>query len=206
MDSASAGTGRSFSSGTRESLLSRARQRNPDAWRELVELYGPLIAHWCHRCGLDSSATADCVQEVFISVWRNLEKFQPRRANGAFRAWVWTITGNRIRDLARRDRQHPRADGGSSALNRLREIPDGNEVPQCEPSSQELLGDLFHRALEQVRSEFEERTWAIFIRSVVDQVPTDIVAAEFSIQPATIRQIRSRILRRLRQQLGDCDD
>ncbi len=62
------------------------------------------------------------------------------------------------------------------------------------------------RAMEQVRGEFETKTWSIFLRSVVDQVSTEIVAKEFNVQSATVRQVRSRILRRLREQLGDLDD
>jgi len=57
--------------------------------------------------------------------------------------------------------------------------------------------------LEQVRAEFKPKTWKIFERTVVDQLPTDIVAKEFNVSAATVRKIRSRVLRRLRLQLGD---
>ncbi len=54
-----------------------------------------------------------------------------------------------------------------------------------------------------MRGEFTERSWGIFERSVIDNVPTAVVAQQFQVTDATVRQIRSRILRRLRQQLGD---
>lgn len=57
--------------------------------------------------------------------------------------------------------------------------------------------------MEQLRAEFEEKTWAIFIRSAVDLIDTQTVAQQFGITPATVRKIRSRLMRRLRQQMGD---
>ena len=60
-------------------------------------------------------------------------------------------------------------------------------------------------AISQVEAEFEERTWQIFIRSVIDQTTTIVVADEFGITQPALRQIRSRVLRRIRQQLGDME-
>jgi RNA polymerase sigma-70 factor (ECF subfamily) len=62
---------------------------------------------------------------------------------------------------------------------------------------------LVRRALEQVRSEFEPRSWQAFWRTTIDGMTVAIVAEELGMSPSTIRQHRSRILRRLRQQLGE---
>ena len=34
------------------SLLERARNRDSEAWRRLVELYSPLVFFWARRAGL----------------------------------------------------------------------------------------------------------------------------------------------------------
>ncbi|MEM8733143.1 MAG: sigma-70 family RNA polymerase sigma factor [Planctomycetota bacterium] len=193
------------SQSTRLSLLSRARERDSVAWSELVDLYGPLIAHWCYRCGFDSHQTADCVQDVFAAVARSLSDYKAQRESGAFRAWLWTITSNKIRDSLRRRRQSPTPSGGSTALAQLEQVPGETEIPESEPTERDQLDELVSRGLEQVRAEFEPRTWDIFRRSVVDQVATAIVAGEFCVTPAAVRQARSRVLRRLRQQLGDVE-
>ncbi len=196
----------SSSGATRASLLSRVRCRESKAWCELVELYGPLIAHWCYRFELDSHTTADCVQEVFAAVSRGLPQYRSRNNHGSFRSWLWTITRNRVVDQLRRKQSQGLARGGTSAMEKLRQIPAANEDGNSdEPSSDEELKRLAARALEQIRDEFEARSLDIFQRSVIDQVATAVVAAEFNVQPATVRQIRSRILRRLRQQLGDIE-
>lgn len=194
------------SNSTRDSLLVRARGQDSQAWSELVDLYGPLIAHWCHRCGLDTQRTADAVQEVFLSLSKSLSSFQPQKENGAFRAWLWTITANKVKDLHRRLDAHPRATGGSTALASLAEIEEQNLVPEEEPSDDQQINELVSRAMKQVQHEFEGRTWDMFRRTIVDQIPTAIVAQEFCVTAAAVRQARSRVLRRLRQQLGDIDD
>ncbi len=195
---------RSKNSGaTRASLIARARGQQSAAWEELVELYGPLVAHWCLRCGLDSHTTADCVQEVFTAVARSLGRFEAVKSSGAFRSWLWTIAANKIKDAVRNARLQTPGAGGSTALQQLAELPDESSIPDKEPSDASELQQVVARGLEQVRTEFEPRTWRIFERTVVDQLPTDIVAKEFDITPATVRQIRSRVLRRLRLQLGD---
>lgn len=197
---------------TRMSLIGRARARQGDAWCELVDLYGPLVAHWSRRCGLDSHSTADVVQEIFTAVYKSLNRFEPRATSGSFRAWLWTITVNKLRDRNRARRPREQARGGSSALLGLHSVVDPYaadfsrndlDIPDTEPTSTEDLQCLMARAMEQVRAEFEEKTWAIFIRSAVDLIDTQTVAQQFSVSPATVRKIRSRIMRRLRQQMGD---
>jgi RNA polymerase sigma-70 factor (ECF subfamily) len=76
-------------------------------------------------------------------------------------------------------------------------------IPDDEPTGDLQLQQLTARALAQVQSEFESRTWQAFWRSVVDGIATSEVAQELIMSEATVRQSRSRILRRLRQQLGD---
>jgi RNA polymerase sigma-70 factor (ECF subfamily) len=196
------------SSATCASLIARARTQEANAWNELIDLYGPLIAHWCYRCNLDSHSVADCVQDVFAAVASSLDTYQSTKDSGGFRSWLWTITSNKIKDFFRRNRHRVAASGGSSAFARLQLIPDAisESIPEDEPSSEIQLHELVARGLNQVRAEFKPRTWQIFERTVIDQLPTASVAAEFGIQASAVRQIRSRVLRRLRLQLGDLDE
>jgi RNA polymerase sigma-70 factor (ECF subfamily) len=195
----------SSSGGTRLSLLARARTRESAAWGELVRLYAPLVAHWCRRCGLDAHDVADCVQDVFSALAASLVSYEPRGTNGSFRAWLWTITRNKVRDFCRRRSCQPQATGGSTARQSLAEIPDASALPDEEPSDTVQLSELLRRGLEQVQSEFEPTTWQSFWRSTIDAIPTAVVAKELGLTPAAVRKNRSRIMRRLRQQLGDVE-
>jgi len=187
---------------TRASLLGRAILRDEQAWCQLVDLYGPLIAHWCKGFHLDSHRIADIVQDVFLAVSCSIGRFRSPPGAGAFRSWLWKITRHKLVDVLR---HHcgPAAEGGSSAQHRLALIPDPMTIPEEEPSDQHALDELTRRAIKQIESEFQPATWAAFWRSAIDGVPTATVAAELGTNSAAVRQARSRILRRLRVYLNE---
>ncbi len=91
-------------------------------------------------------------------------------------------------------------------LGVLQNVADGNNEPivqEDEPTESLELEQLTRRAMVQVEAEFEPRTWQAFWRTVVDGINTAQVAEELEMTLATVRQHKSRVLRRLRQQLGD---
>jgi DNA-directed RNA polymerase specialized sigma24 family protein len=67
----------------------------------------------------------------------------------------------------------------------------------------EEVSDLYHRALELVRSEFEARTWQAFWRATVDGQRVDLIAADLGVTTAAVRKSKSRVLRRLKEEVGD---
>ena len=190
---------------TQYSLLRRAAMRDGRAWQELVELYGPLISTWCRRTGADWHMTADCIQEVFLVLTKRLDTFRPTGMSGAFRAWLWSIAKNKLIDLFRASNRQPLASGGSTAHLALQSVASEQDWMRDEPTEPFDIGSLTRRAIEQVRSEFTSQSWTVFERTVVDGIDTSIVSKELGISPSAIRQAKSRILRRLRQQLGDFD-
>ena len=91
--------------------------------------------------------------------------------------------------------------GGSTALAGLHAIVD--PIPLDDPTEPDHAASLMHRALEQIRDDFVETTWDLFWRATVLGHPTDLIANENGVTPAAVRQAKSRVLRRLRKQLGD---
>ncbi len=189
------------SSSTRLSLISRIRANDSQAWHELVALYSPLVAFWCRKRMVKASDISDAVQEVFFSVSRRIDDYQPQNQGGGFRAWLWTITRHKIIDAQRRGQRFPLAQGGSAALHASQQIPE--ELDDRDESERLEFTQLLHRGLAQVESEFEPKSWQAFWRCTVDGQSVAIVAEQLGLSPAAVRQHRARVLRRLRQQLGD---
>jgi hypothetical protein len=98
----------------------------------------------------------------------------------------------------------PRGEGGSQAWRDLREVADPLAGPVEEETAQ--VGQVYRRALEQVRGEFEERTWQMFWLTTIEGRSPVSLAAEMGVTPAAVRQARSRVLRRLEQEAGDLLD
>ena len=188
---------------TSTSWLSRVRQRDPQAWRRLTELYGPLVYHWGRRHGLSAEDASNLTQEVFSAVAGAIERFLHSPEQGTFRGWLWTIARNKLRDHFRREADREAADGGTEACQRLAMIPEIWSDESHEVSDRVELQLLFRRALDTVRSEFEDRTWQAFWLSIVELRSTDDIAAELGLSTNSVRQAKSRVLRRLRRELGD---
>ena len=187
---------------TSMTLVGRLRLQDPSAWRQLAELYGPLVYTWVRISGLNEHDAADVVQEVFAAVHASLDRFRKEQPADRFRDWLWTITRRRTCDHLRKLGKQAVAKGGSDAYQQLQEFPE--EIPSADdPQTASAEAELVRRALELVRSEFEDRTWQACLQTAVDgRNPAD-VAADLSMSVGALYVARSRVLKRLRQELGD---
>jgi RNA polymerase sigma-70 factor (ECF subfamily) len=62
---------------------------------------------------------------------------------------------------------------------------------------------LYRRALELVRAEFEPRTWDMFWQTVAEDRDAAAVAEQFGVSEAAVRKAKSRVLRRVKEEVGD---
>ena len=186
------------------SLLERVRAHDPQAWYRLVHLYRPLVLSWCARSGINPTDAEDVAQEVFAATAVALDHFRRDRPGDTFRGWLRTIARNQIALWFRRNRGGPQAAGGSDALQSFQLLIDPLPGPgEDEPVE---LSQLYQRAIELVRAEFEERTWRAFELTVLeDRAPAD-VSQELGTTLNNVRQAKSRVLRRLREEIGDLLD
>jgi len=205
-DSATVSVASPKADSTSSRLLVGLKEQDPAAWERLAELYGPLVYYWCRRTGLQPSDAADVSQEVFASVWRAVGEFHHQPGRSRFRAWLWTISRNKIRDHFRDRAQRADAVGGTEPQIRLANIPEPAAAEPSDPQHDRELKRLFHRALCLVRVQFEQRTWEAFERLVVGGATTADVAAALGLSVNGVRQAKSRVLRRLREELGDLLD
>ena len=197
------GEGLHPSTTTSRSLLERLKADDAAAWDRLVGLYTPLLYRWCRRRGLLEQEIADVLQDVFQAVATHIASFRKERAGDTFRGWLRTIARNKVNDHFRRQGREPEGAGGTEAQARLAGLPES--PPPGSGSSSDDRADrlLLGRVLDLIRGEFESRTWQAFWRTAVEgQSPAD-VAGELGMSPGAIRVAKSRILRRLREELGD---
>jgi RNA polymerase sigma-70 factor (ECF subfamily) len=189
-------------SATSPSLLRQVADRDPEAWRRFTRLYGPLVFHWCRQQELSEHDAADVMQDVFVSVARAVASYEDR-AGSTFRGWLWTVTRNQILSFLRKRARQGAAGGGTANWQQLLNVAESLSDDPDQFTSQFEIDSLYRRGLELVRREFRPRTWDIFWRNVVEDQPTDAVADEFGISANSVRQTRSRVLRRIRQELGE---
>jgi RNA polymerase sigma-70 factor (ECF subfamily) len=184
---------------TSASLLARVRDADSAAWGRLVELYTPLIRGWLTRVGVKPGDGEDLVQDVLAVVVRRFPEFQHNQRTGAFRAWLRAIAVNCARDFWRANRIRPAAVGGTDFGGYLAQLEDSTH-PLAEAWDREHDVHVTRHLLNMLRSEFEPKTWDMFRRFVLDQVPATDVANELGVTANAVFIAKSRVLSRLRQE------
>jgi RNA polymerase sigma-70 factor (ECF subfamily) len=192
--------GASEPSSISSTLLEQIRARQPEAWQRLVCLYGPVVYRWCRRYGVARDDAPDLVQDVFAVVALHIDRFHRDRPGDSFAAWLRTVTRNVIRGYYRSRRGQPVAQGGTDAQQQFLQVP---ELPKHVESgnSQETRGLIMPIGLDLVRAEFENHTWEAFRRVAIERQSSAQVAVDLGMSIAAVYQAKSRVLRRLRQEL-----
>jgi RNA polymerase sigma-70 factor (ECF subfamily) len=183
---------------TRLTLLERLR--GPDsarAWDEFVRLYQPLLTSYVRARGVAEHDVEDIVQQLNISLWRSMPKFQLDRQRGRFRTWLYQIAVNAVNDHFRkqgrlRKRETSQTDNAPEPVT-FDPAPDA-QWAECERQQ------AYERARDKVRADSNDASWACFERYLLANRTADEVGAELGMLPNTVRKNASRVLARVREE------
>jgi len=107
-------------------LLDRLLERDEQAFNEIVRLYKDKVFSLIYRMLGSRPEAEDVAQEVFITVFKNIESF---RGEAKFSTWLLRIAANhsknRIKHLARR----PTEGADPDDVSQLRALPDRPQPP-----------------------------------------------------------------------------
>jgi RNA polymerase sigma-70 factor (ECF subfamily) len=169
-----------------------------------MHVFGPLVQSWVRKAGLQAHDADDLTQQVFSAAAKGIAQYQDsREIPHTFRRWLWGITRNHVIDFHKDREKQPQAVGGTKANLRMQQMPiDPFEEANAEDKKSVFL-NLARRAMELLKTDFEPLTWQMFHRTVINGEPTTQVAEELGVSTKVIRQARYRVLKRLREELGD---
>ncbi|MDQ4129855.1 MAG: sigma-70 family RNA polymerase sigma factor [Actinomycetota bacterium] len=115
-------------------------------WDEVATKYGRKIYSIAYRLTGDAEEAKDLSQDVFVRVYRNLDKYEP----GTFEGWLYRITKNLFLDRLRRRRR--------ARLEPLPEEEWGQPVDDAPGPEQRLeqglLGSDIEQALTRLPPDF----------------------------------------------------
>jgi RNA polymerase sigma factor (sigma-70 family) len=183
---------------TKPSLLVRLRDPlDAEAWRTFVGLYAPLVYRYGRRRGLQDADAADLTQEVLGEVARDIRAFQYQPERGRFRDWLLTIARRRLTRIQARQARHPLASLGS-------ELPEPAGDDETDRDWNEAFNArVLSVALGRIRPRFEDSSWRVFERVWLEHRPAAEVADELSMSIEAVYMAKSRILRRLQEEVED---
>jgi RNA polymerase sigma factor (sigma-70 family) len=192
------GKQRSKPPSTRVTLLARLRNNgDADAWKTFVDLYTPLVYRFCRSRGLQDADARDVTQQVLAIVHRAMDKFKYDRERGRFRNWLGAVAAHEISRHQRKERRHRKgvSDGWGDDIEALASAT-------VDPAwAEEFNGYIFQRALDRIRSEFEDDVWQAFDLTWLNDVKPRQAAEKIGKTSAWVYKARYKVIERLRKEL-----
>lgn len=88
-------------SGITREILERARAGDRSAFELIVRELSPRLYRLAHRMTFDRDEAADMTQEVWVRLYRNLDRYDPEQP---FLPWFWTVASNACLNFKARKR------------------------------------------------------------------------------------------------------
>lgn len=185
---------------TRSALLVQVRSpEDREAWDEFTQVYRPAIYRMARRRGMQDADAQDLAQNVLMRVAGAIERWEKSSPETRFRNWLRRVAKNAIVTALTRSPQDA-AVGGTDVQDVLNEQPDASpEV--TEELAVETMREQYLRAAVTVRTDVNAETWQAFELSVVEGKSCEEVASIIGKSVGTVYAARSRVMRRLRDQV-----
>jgi RNA polymerase sigma-70 factor (ECF subfamily) len=185
---------------TRFSLIAQVQSpEDREAWDQFVLIYRPVIYRMARRRGMQDADAQDLVQSVFMRVASSIQRWEKKDPETKFRHWLRRIARNTIFSALSR-RPQDTAAGGSEILNLLAVQPENEKLDEQELETETMREQYLHAAAV-VRKDVDPDTWRAFELTVVRGQSCEEVATQLGKSVGSIYAARSRVMRRLREQV-----
>ena len=185
---------------TRSTLIAQVRSsEDREAWDQFVVIYRPVIYRMARRRGMQDADAQDLVQAVLVRVAGAIQSWEKSGPEIKFRHWLRRVARNTIATAFSRQPRDAGV-GGSEMLDLLAEQP-GNAADIERELANESMREKYLRAASVVEADVDADTWRAFELTVVMGQPCDEVANLLGKSVGTVYAARSRIMRRLREQV-----
>lgn len=182
---------------TRSTLLNHAANPNDQAaWRELAELYRPLLLRYARDLRLGAEDAEDVAQECLMVLRAELPRSGYKPERGRFRSWLRAMVRNKIIDQARKPQ--PR----SMAAACLEQLEAENAGPDAIWDRDWRMAHLRY-CLDRLKAELQPQAFEAFTQYALNEQPATEVAAALGWTVNQVYLAKSRTLLRLREMMGE---
>ena len=185
------------------SFVKRLRARDPAAWFELWETFGPVLraqlARWGRgRIGLET--VQDLSQETLTALTTAIDRHDPSRG-ARFSTWLLAIARYTLGDEM--DRRNAQKRGGGLKPRSLEDefrAASPEEGPG-QAYEREVFEAKVGAALRSVERDCDFMEWSVYRMRVLDGRTGRQVAEDLGVSPPTVSRRLATVRKRLREQL-----
>ncbi|MHA6481036.1 RNA polymerase sigma factor SigW [Paenibacillus sp. strain BS8-2] len=184
-----------------ENQLARlALKGDQQAFEELVDLYQDKLFHMAYRMLSNRQEAEDVVQETFLRVYKNLDRFDESLK---FSTWIYRIATNLCIDRLRKRKPTYSLDAESSeyeGLDGYSMIPGDNRTPESEL----ILSDtqrIIHQAMETLPPKYKSVMMLRYIQDLSLQEVGDILGMPVTTIKTRVHRGREFLRKKLEHRL-----
>ena len=187
---------------THLTFLLRLRDRADKlSWREFHERYGQLLYRYARSRGARHADAEDIVQEVEMYLFKAIGDFEYDARKGRFRTYLRSAVVHALTRRASKQAGQPAALDPQS----LDYVASEKEASADARWEREWQLHRLRWAMQAITGEFEPLTLRAFEMHVLGGCPVQETADQLGLSKASVYQARSRVLKRLREQLATID-
>jgi RNA polymerase sigma-70 factor (ECF subfamily) len=183
-------------------LIERVCSGDLYAFQEIVERYKKKVYYIAYDIVGDHHDAEDVSQEVFIKMYRALDRF---RKDAKMSSWLYQIAVNTSIDSLRRKKTKPRINVEDLDQVRRREQALESASPEANPERRavtSLMQEHIDRALHKITPQ--ER--AVFVMRHYNEFKIKEIADVLDVSSGTVKSLLFRALKKLRKELASPQD
>ena len=173
-----------------EALIEAIKEGDKNAAVWIYHRHVDRVHRICYRIVLDTSHVQDCVQEVWLKVFRNIDRFQ---CNKSFAGWLNTVTANTAIDYYRKwIRNENHINSGE-----IRAVTTDEN-----PGERKLDGALIQQRIREALEKISVNQRTAFILRYFEEMPIAQIAKTLGCTEGAVRTHIRRSLLALRAKLA----
>jgi RNA polymerase sigma-70 factor, ECF subfamily len=188
---------------TEATLIDRLRGGDPVALEGLMEQFAPRVHRLAYGITRNEADTEEVVQDVFLSLFRNIEGFEGRAALGT---WIYRITvnaalikrrGKRVElEVLLEDHLPTFREDGHREGDRALLLADWSETPEAE-----LLSNETRRAVRRMIASLPDRYRVVLLLRDMEGLSNEETAEILDESVASVKSRLHRARMALREQV-----
>ncbi len=174
-------------------IVNRLKKGEESAFRELVETYRQMVFRVCLGVLQNAADADDVTQEVFIEVFRSVQKFHSR---SKISTWLYRIALNKSLNHLRDNRKHKRSLQLDSQI--MEEVPP---APVRDNPLEVLQEKEKRKILKKAVNALPERQKKAFVLSKYEDLPNKEIAEIMKISVSSVESLLFRAKQNLQKNI-----
>lgn len=185
-------------------FIGRLKARDPEAWFELWQIFGPVIQGTLTRWGrgvIGAETVRDLSQETLAALSDAIDRHDPSKG-ARFSTWLLAIARHTLGDEL--DRRNALKRGSGKKPASFDEAWTSGKLPSADSNYESaVFRAKVHAAIRQAELENDFMDFSIYRMRVFDGTPGKVVAANIGVSEPTVSRRLAKVRKSLRGRLEE---